>query len=255
LSIDWKRGTAELRIRRDLVPQQRLNPSLRTEFLRQIRQVLPQAFLETAGPVAIDSRSTFSSRFSADPEFTKRVTEAVRSADRTRTYFSGQMSSFTAVYRLPLYPDLVDPLIRHDRAHRPQPLLEYVPTGSYSGIVIYVEEERPLYGTDRSAGFRPSLFPRIFGPELEPLINKSMVKPETLRRWGMAAFFDYGELGQLSSRVGDVPFYTSAEAIFGNNRTDIILSRRAARRLQASDHMYRLVKEGKIAVICALPTR
>jgi hypothetical protein len=255
LNIDWSGGTAELILRHRLGDRERLTPSLRADVLQRMERLLPMALLETLSPLPINSSTTFSSRYKENPRFTAHVSSVARSARQVRTHFSREMSSFIAVYGIRLYPDLIDPLIEHDSVHLPPPLLEYVPTGNYSGIVIYVKEEMPLFNSDQTGRFSPSLFPRVLDPGLEPVIEKTMIEPSALRSRGMAAFVDYAEMDSLPARVGDVPFYTSAEALFGRNRTDLIVSRRAARRLRASEHMYELIRRGRIAVVCKLSTR
>jgi hypothetical protein len=249
LLIDWRRGGAELEIRCTLEPGRRLTPAVRTECLERIHRLLPKALLETLSDVPLTSETTFGERCAEEPDFTGHLVDLARSASRDRTFFSRELSRFHAVYDITLYPDLIRPLITHDKATTPPPLLEYVPTGNFSGIVIYVEEELPLFGTERSAALSPSVFPRVLGPELEPLIERTMVAPESLMDWGMTAFYGMDEAAALPSRVGEVPFHASAEAVFGINRTDLVVSSRTARRLRASDHMNELIREGKIAII------
>ncbi len=252
LEFDWQAGTVRLDLRCSLDNRQRLSPALRRRCLDRIERLLPRALIETLSSRPITSDTTFGSRFSEDPPFTGHLAETARKATRSSTFFSQNVSRFQAMYRIPLYPDIVEPLIGHNKARTPPPLLEYTPTGNYSGIVIYVEEKPPLFGTNRQTQLTPALFPRILGPDLEPVIERNMVEPETLTQRGMVAFFDHAQIHQVSSRVGEVPFHTSAEAIFGVQRTDIVVSARAARRLRASEHMYSLIREGKIAIVAPL---
>lgn len=255
LQIDWRSGESELAVVCELQPQRRLTPSLRSECLQRIERLLPEAFIQTISPLPISSERSIGDYLTDHPEFTGALSSLARNAVRDRTFFSRELSRFEAVYRFNLYPELITPLITHQRAASPQPLLEYVPTGNYSGIVLYVEQSLPLFGTPRQVPLQHALFPQVLDEELTPLIDRSMLAPETLRKRGMLAYYRSDQLEQLPSRVGEVPYYTSAQAIFGVHHTDLIVSERAARRLRASDHMFELIREGKIAIVIDTATR
>ena len=59
--------------------------------------------------------------------------------------------------------------------------------------------------------------------------------------------------GRLSSVSGCTPYRTTAEAIFGNNRTDLLIPEQAARKILYNRENHRLIREGRIVVIVGSP--
>ncbi|MFW6344319.1 MAG: hypothetical protein ACOC2B_06210, partial [Sediminispirochaetaceae bacterium] len=131
----------------------------------------------------------------------------------------------------------------------PDRLLRYVPSGSFSGIVIYVEKELPVHGTSRAENIVPCLFPKIYNEHTELIVSKEMLPPETLKDWGIAGYFPIDKREDLSSRIGDVPLYIKAKALFGETPTDIIIPNEGADSMLSTEHTIRLITEGKIAIV------
>jgi hypothetical protein len=171
----------------------------------------------------------------------------------TESSFSEDFSEFHIGYRFPLHSLFAEPFFSHDAAATPAPLLRYVPSGPFSGIVIYVERELPVHGTNSRERLAPALFPRIYTEEMDLLAAREMVAPETLERWGMVGYYSREQVDRLSERVGEVPIYTKASALFGKEPTDLVIPQRGAELILSSEETVRLIREGKIAIVHEAP--
>ncbi|MGC9312905.1 MAG: hypothetical protein ACP5IA_09430 [Sediminispirochaetaceae bacterium] len=241
--IDWSEGWFILEASYILGENTRPSPGIRQQALNAIREELPSIFIREISSLKIDSRTTVRDRIAASPSITRAIREQVSAR------FSEDFSRFDLIFRYRLFPDIADSFISHLEAARQTPELEYVPSGSYSGIVIFAEGPLPVYGTRRAAELQPALFPKIFDADMELIFEEHFVDPEWIRRWGPLGYFEADDMGRVYSRVGEVPLFVHATGLFGMHSTDILVSRRSGRQLRADEHILSLLREGKIAVV------
>jgi hypothetical protein len=129
--------------------------------------------------------------------------------------------------------------------------LETLPTRDYTGIVIYAKGSLPVHGEDVEGEARPCLFPRVYDSDMDLVLDRSLVLPEVLS--GAA---DGGVLGYASAvgveageRVGSDPMRIMAIGLFGDQRTDYIVSREDALRILSSAGNRELLRRGKVVVV------
>lgn len=164
--------------------------------------------------------------------------------------FSRNLSAVVNTYRFNLFTDLMPLLINHKTPSEIRRILTYEPTASFSGIVIYAADVLPLYGEQKTGRIQPAVFPKIYDSDMNIVASAEMAYPESLEKWGFAAYTEkVKDLSSFEERIGKYPFYTTAEAVFGNNRTDILIPEEAAKRILYNEANRRLIREGRILII------
>ena len=247
--IDWSEGWFILETSYILGENSRPSPGIRQQALNAIREELPSIFIREISSLKIDSRTTVRDRIAASPSITRLMREQAADGETMIARFNEDFSRFDLVFRYRLFPDIAGHFIPHIEAAHLTPELEYVPSGPYSGIVIFAEGPLPVYGTRRSSELQPALFPKIFNAGMEMIFEERFADPEWIRRWGPLRYFDAGEMDRVYSRVGEVPLFVHATGLFGIHSTDILVSMRSGRQLRADEHILSLLREGKIAVV------
>lgn len=252
--IDWDGGFFVLEASFSFTDKTPLSPEMRLQALNSIRRELPSLFLQEVSGLVLDSRILVGDVIDSSPQLSRRMRELADHGKSSRANFTEDFSRFTQDFRYRIFPDMAEPFITHRKAAAQTAKLEYVPTGSYSGIVIFVEEELPLYGTHRTVRLDPALFPQIYDTDMNLVFDKYMVDPERILEWGPVRYFQPDEMDRIHSRVGELPLYIYASGLFGTFPADLIISNRSAGRIRASDHVLSLLKEGKIAIIYSPPS-
>jgi len=80
------------------------------------------------------------------------------------------------------------------------------------------------------------------------LVDRNRVDPGALRKWGELGYA--ASLGSdAEARIGSAPLKIVAQAYFGTNRSDILISRDDALKILALPENRALVSAGKILVI------
>ena len=130
--------------------------------------------------------------------------------------------------------------------------LGYSPSRAYTGILIYAGDELPVRGERVSGKLRPCLFPRIYDEDMRIVLERGKVDPEVLAERGPVGYAR-ATTTKAEDRIGEDPLRIMAVAVFGTNRTDVILSREDADRIFALPENRELVRQGKVLVVLDLP--
>jgi len=173
------------------------------------------------------------------------------SGRKVSSSLSLDLSSVKNIYEYNIYTDLMPILISHKNPAPVPPMLNFEPTASFSGIVIYAADPLPLYGEAETGRLNPAVFPSIYDENMNIVASARMTEPEYLHRWGFTGYTSTIDPEIFENRVGLYPFYTTASALFGNNRTDILISEEAAQKILYNEANHRLIREGRILIIVA----
>ncbi len=249
-TINWKEGTMTMDVVVDLSSEDAFYPSVRQESEYTVKKYLPQLFLDGAFGIKVDSYETIGTLMLEDPELVQSLENIAKSGIVLYSRFSKDMTTFLIRYQFRLFPEIVSLFIIHTTPYAPPRLLDYEPTTEFSGIVIYAMGAYPVHGEETATLLNPCFFPTLFDPEMNIVVEKGMVNPSYLKKWGLAAYTSEIDEKPFVERIGFTPFRTMATALFGRNRTDIILPSDAARKILYSDANRKLLTEGRILIIC-----
>jgi hypothetical protein len=184
----------------------------------------------------------------ADGSFDPEALVALASlAVLQRSSLSKDMGKFLATYALKL--DAIASLFLSGA--RPTPIrapLESRPTRDYSGIVIYAKGMLPLHGETGEGAATPCLFPRVYDADMKLVLDKSLVLPEALADGGVLGYAS-GLGVAAGERVGMDPLRVMAVQLFGDRRTDYVISRDDALRILSSAANRELLRQGKVVVV------
>jgi len=81
------------------------------------------------------------------------------------------------------------------------------------------------------------------------LLEKQMVRPEALKRWGMLSYFSNVDRKAYRLRAGDFPLEVATQFVYGIKNTDLVLNEDVALKLLASEENAEILRSGRIVVI------
>ncbi len=249
-SIDWGNGiiTIDITTAGD-TPWTK--PSSRYNMDRLISKRAPVLSAEAVSDITLDSLDTIGSAILNNTSLYGNLLNLTEIVGKTFSTASEDSKSLTVRYNIPIFPDIASLFINQKIAN-PVPIdLRYKATVDFTGIIIYAGELLPLLGTNKRTNLIPSVFPKIYDENLNIILDLSMVEPEYLQRWGTAGFSFDENKEYYGDRVGIYPLRTMAKAIFGKNKTDLIIPERAIRELLSNDHNRKLLAEGRVLIICS----
>ena len=252
--IDWEAG--KLNISFQINFDTRQNSVLKGRQMSEVRvrEELPFAIQGALIPVRLDSYTLFEDIIKTDPSLLLLIEELAEKSAPLRSHLSPRLDFYRSDYAFSLYPEIVSLLPLHEVPQSMQGLLDWEATTDFTGIVIYMKGEYPIWGTREQGKLEPSFFPKIFDENMNLVFSKDMMDPEIIRERGMCSYAEATASVKNNWRAGHSPFTTMGTALFGKYHTDIIITEKAARKLLYSEHNRNLLKNGQILIICDLET-
>lgn len=249
-SVDWIRGVLSVEISAPLASTGAALPRLKAEAEERLDAGLSAAFLESIGSLAVDSLSTLGELAAADRTILGRLNGWKAAGRKEDVYLSRDFSRLVARWTFPFFGD--KGLVAALEPSAPQPMqrrLGYVPSRTFSGLLIYAQGALAAAGKAREERARPALFPRLLDEGMKPILTWEMCDPEALKRWGMAGYAQSLDEGQIQTRVGVLPLRTVARAVFGRNGSDLVIPEDAVRQLFAREENIALLRGGRILIV------
>jgi hypothetical protein len=248
MDLRWNTMTLTAQVSVDLHAAGLRLPSGRTEAERMIERDLPRLLQDFVFKIPVDSYRTVADTLEDGTLSINELLGLIKTLARRESRFSQDFRSFTAVYELPL-TDISSLYVRHTSPYDLPAPLDYVPARAYTGIIIYAKGMLPVHGEHVLAEVRPCLFPRIYDEKMNTILERNIVSPEAVRRWGIVGYTDNMEAALLEERTGDNPLRIAASGVFGTTRTDIVISREEALRILALPENRALLREGRIVIV------
>ncbi len=247
-SINWKDQKLEIFITSLLDNSNKPLPSLKFGIESEIIQKLPYILLKGIELIIIDSRTKGENFIKLHPDIIASIFDLSPEIEKINSIFSSNLKLLKTKYTLDIYPYIADLFIPHTRISKLSPKLDFIPSADFTGIVIYVDKQLPMYGKQSKGEFTPSLFPKIYDEKLTLVMGPVMVDPQVIKETGTVGYQTLLESLDLE-RIGQNPLELKARGIFGINNTDILISNRDADKILTRQSNLDLIKQGKILII------
>lgn len=140
--------------------------------------------------------------------------------------------------------------IKHKTPYVPAIPPATVVSKSYSGILIDARGALPVHGEYTEEPVNPCIFPKIWNTEMSCIYEKNMVDPEIAVQKGIAVYSSDLDESSYRDRIGTNPLRIIARGVFGQNRTDPIISLSDSAQILSRPENLKLLQEGRIVIIC-----
>jgi hypothetical protein len=245
----WERLVLSLRIELDLAAAGLRLPQGRLEAERMIERDLPSLAKDPVFALTVDSYRSVGQTVADGTIDVTELLGVARLARRAEAAFSKDMRLFIAVYEFPIL-GIASLYVRHSAAAPLPAALAFRASRPYSGVVIYAKGELPVHGEGVEAKLVPCLFPKVFDDEMEIVLDRNALSPEALSERGPVGYASSAEGSR--ERIGDDPLRIMAEAAFGTNRTDLVISRDDVSKILALPENRELVRQGRVLIVLDL---
>ncbi len=249
--VDWKKGFITIDLRLGIDSSDPMRPNTRFLLEAGLEAALPGLFVDSILDIPYDSWSTLGQKVKEDAVLLNVLGRLGGRGEKTSVSFSRDMTEVEARYRFFLYGDngLVSSFVGHERPFPMRTVLGFVPSRSFTGLVIYAKGEFPSHGKSGTEALQPALFPRIFDEDLNPVLELAMSDPASVKAWGLVAYTKSLDEAAYLGRIGVFPLRTMARGIFGRNGTDLIIPNDVSRKLLSREANRQLLREGRILII------
>ncbi|MFW6231496.1 MAG: hypothetical protein ACOC37_00435 [Spirochaetota bacterium] len=254
VDVDWATHELRVTVERRVSAIGAQGPAAISETQRSIRRDATELIVDALADLPFDSYHTVESLVTEQEGLIGGLESAARSARAVEATSSPDLKSARVTFVVDLYADLASRLVDRDRAARIDPILGWVATTEYSGIIVYAADDLPVFGTGTTARLEPALLPGIHylrTPQelLYRLVESENIEPEVLATRGPAAYTDDIQATGLADRIGSNPLRILAIGSFGRRPSDIVISERDATKILGSPHNASLLAQGRVVIV------
>lgn len=246
--IDWKNQLFEITVTTLIEDTLKPLPSIKFSIETDLKQKLPYILLNGIETITIDSRTSGEDYIRMHPDVITSIFELSSQLKKVHSIFTNNLKTLNIKYSLDIYPFIGKLFISHTRTSKLSPILDFIPSADFTGIVIYVDKKLPMYGKQNAGSFTPSLFPKIYDEKLNLVMDNLMVSPDSIKTSGTVGYQTLSDPLDLE-RIGLNPLELKARGIFGINNTDLLISERDAVKILSRQNNLDLIKLGKIVII------
>ncbi len=247
-SVKWDRRKFIIAITNTVPMSEKSLPSLKFILENRNRTDLPYIILNGIRKLTIDSKTKGNKYITEHPNTIEAILDLADDFTKESSIFSLDFKSLVTIYSINIYPDIAGLFLNDSRTTMLTPDLNFVPSATFSGIVIYVDAKLPLYGKHSTGNYSPCLFPKVYNEQLDLIAAPLMVNPEIIRKEGTVGYQSSVKTLDLA-RIGHSPLKIKARGIFGINNTDLIISTRDAEKILSRMENLELIKQGKILIV------
>ncbi len=247
-SMSWERRELRIDTIFDLESAGLRMPTGRSQAEVLADMEFPRLARPTLYAIPVDSSTTVETMVQSGTLSPSDIGAIAASARRSASVLSADLRSLASSYLIDL-GSLASGLVRHSKALQPPRTLEMRPTKTYTGIVVYADEELPLHGTRTKAYAEPCFFPKIWDSEMRLIYERNMVDPGTARRSGIVVYAKTDSDPRVAARAGKTPLRVLARGLFGKLPTDPIIDRDDALKILSSDENRALLGEGRVVIV------
>ena len=246
---NWETAQVDSKITIDLHKSGLYLPTDRNAAIRLIQQnrssLLKNAYLS----ILVDSSHRIGNYLAEEKISFTDINNAINNGKSTAPILSQELQTAIVYHQNPLQ-ELANLFVKHNAPYSPP----FFPLGTaskvYTGILIDARGKLPVHGEYSSEQLNPCLFPKIWNKNMNLIYEKNIVDPAQAKKRGIVFYTDTLDESEYRDRIGTEPLRIIARGVFGDNRTDPIISNEDAERILAKKENIELLRQGKIVVVC-----
>ena len=246
---NWETAQVDSKITVDLNKSGLYLPTDRNAAIRLIQQnrssLLKNAYLS----ILVDSSHRIGNYLAEEKISFTDINTVINNGKSTAPILSQELQTAIIYHQNPLQ-ELANLFVKHNAPYTPS----FFPFGTaskvYTGILIDARGQLPVHGEYSSEQLNPCLFPKIWNKNMNLIYEKNIVDPDQAKKHSIVLYTGTLDESEYRDRIGTEPLRIIARGVFGDNRTDPIISNEDAERILAKKENIELLRQGKIVIVC-----
>jgi len=248
-TLDWKTELIRSVIALDTQAAGIRLPTDRDTALETLAIETPSLLKDTFFSIPINSSQRLGELVLNGTISLRDVNRVIDEGTKTPPWFSADLRRLTTVHTISL-AKIGSLFVTHATPWKAKPPLETAETRPYSGILIDARGSLAVHGEYGSEPLAPCLFPRIWTEGMDLVYEKNMVSRAVALDIGIVQYTADDADESLRDRIGTDPLRVIARGVFGQNRTDPIISWADYLKIVSSAENRALLENGKVVILC-----
>lgn len=248
-SVNWANNNIEITVKTPLTSSGSTLAATRLKAENWIQENKTSIFFKNILDIQINSMDSISDIINRSPEIYYNLDNLGKTIEPIQKKLSTNLEYYESKYKFPIFPDFGSIFYNQSQHVKTLKKLDHLDYGRFTGLIIYVPEELPLYQKNRDGRMTKVLFPKIFDEDMNLILDLTMVEPEYMNKWGMVIYGDSFNENIYQNRIGITPLRIIARGLFGKNNSDIIISKEEADKLIGASENIKIISQARILIL------
>lgn len=246
---NWETGKIDSIISLDVEKTGLKLPSGRNEAFHIVERYIPSKLKDVYLSIIVDSSHRLGNYLAENKVSLNSINSIIESGERTPPYFSHDLK-YAVVKNTTMTHEIAKLFIKHKMPYSPSVPPSTPVSKVYSGILIDARGFLPVHGEYVKERLNPCIFPKIWDLDMSQIYEKNMVYPEIALNRPIVVYSSTLDESEYRDRIGTTPLRIIARGIFGQNRTDPVISVEDSGQILSREENLKLLKEGRVVIIC-----
>ncbi len=246
---NWEDGTIYSIVGLDINKTGLQLPSDRNTSFHLIERYTPPLLKNIYLSIIVDSSHRVGNYLAEGVIDLNSLNKIVEKGQHTEPAFSTNLEKAIIKVSVPSR-EIAKLFVKHKIPYRPTIPASTAISKVYTGILIDARGQLPVHGEYVKEPLNPALFPKIWNTEMSRIYEKNMVDPAVIKNRNLVAYSSSLDEKNYRDRIGTNPLRIIARGVFGQNRTDPIISLEDSGQILSRPENLQLLKEGKIVILC-----
>lgn len=246
--IDWTTNTFKSTVNLETEKAGIKMPSGKTSAITKVETELPFLIKDPLLSLHVNSYQQLSDLVLNDTITLEQLTDIIDEGKKSPGVFSKGTATFKTIHSISTL-SISSLMIKHKTPYKNPKPIEQVPSRVYSGIIIDARGSLDVQGEFIKDKAEPCFFPQIWDEEMNLIYERNMGDPSVEISKGPVQFHWSDDESNYKSRIGSDPLRIHARKIYGEFRTDPVISRADALKILTVPQNVELLRQGKVVVL------
>ena len=247
-TIDWSSGNFVSNVSLDTERAGISMPSGKKSATNTINTELPVLIKDPLLSLFVNNSQQLGDLVLEDTVTLEQLTQIIDDGKKSPGVFTNGTLTLKMKHELSL-ASIANLMIKHRVPYRNAKPIEKVVSRAYTGIIIDARGSLPVHGEFVTDSVYPCFFPEIWDENMNLIYERNMGDPSLEQRQGMVHYDWDDDESKYQDRIGLDPMRIRARKVYGENRTDPVISRNDALKILTVPENLDLLKNGKVVVL------
>lgn len=178
----------------------------------------------------------------------EQITDLIDSGKKSPGIFKDGSFTMKTIHTLDL--SKLNPLIvKHRFPYKNPKPIEAIASRAYTGIIIDARGQLDVHGEFVKDSAEPCFFPKVWDEDMNLIYERNMTEPDKVNKQNLVSYDYRDDESFYQKRVGADPMRIKARQIYGEIRTDPVISREDALKILTVPANLELLRQGKVVIL------
>lgn len=223
-------------------------PSGKNSALDRIALALPGLIKDPLLSLPVDSSQNLGDIVLDENITLEELTQIIQDGKQSPGYFANGTAVIKTNHSINLQA-ISSLMVRHHIPYAPEKPVETVPSRAFTGIIIDARGKLPVQGEFLEDTVIPCFFPKIWDDQMNLVYERNMTDSEMAKQTGIAVYDYSDDESRYQNRIGKDPLRILAKKVYGQNRTDPLISHKDALKILTVPENLKLLRDGKVVIL------